>query len=170
MNSNNFELKPNERDAKAYFSVVSNEYLQAMDYAEKTLQNQGFITMRSVGIIGEKNNMTIITNILARNILTKDEVACMFSFPSRQQTSTKKTIIRAKKMNGYWKRINLFLCFTKGSGEFPIMARRIYSETTKIVKKKIVFIPLKVYSLNLNNGEIKELWRNHTNAQTEEKA
>lgn len=150
LDSNNFELKPNERDCKNYFSIISNDYKKAIKYAEETLKSQGFITMRSVGIIGKKNNMTVITNLLARNLLNNDEVACMFSFPRRQQTSTKKIIDRAVKMNGHWKRLHLYICYKTGSGNFPVIARRIYNN-------KEASRSLTIFSLHLINGEIREL-------------
>ena len=159
---NNFPFKPNERDYSSHFATITKHYKKAVKYAEKTLNSEGFLTHQSIGIVGEKNNPVVIANLLARNILNDEEIVCMFSFPSRQQTSTKKTIIRIKKLNGYWKKISLFLCFTKGAGKFSLMSRRIYRESIKVVKNEIVFVPLKIYSLNLNNGEIRELWRNNT--------
>ena len=150
MNSENFPLESNERDCSIHFLVVSNDYLKALEYAEKTLNHQGYLTYRAVGRIGKKNNVAIIANLLARNLSTNDEVACMFSFPKRMQTSTKMVIKRAKKMNGYWKRIALYICFIKGAGEFPIITRRLFNES---------IISLSIYSLNLVNGEIKELKR-----------
>lgn len=148
MNSENFPLKSNERDCSIHFLVVSNDYLKALEYAEKTLKHQGYLTYRSVGIVGEKNNVVIIANLLARNLSNDDELACIFSFPKRMQTSTRMVIKRAKKMNGYWKRLALYICFSKGAGEFPIITRRLFNES---------ITSLTIYSLNLVNGEIKEL-------------
>lgn len=159
LNSNNFPFKPNERDYSSHFSIVTDYYKKAIKYAEVTLKSQGFLTYASIGVVGEKNNPVIITNLLARNLLTDDEVSCILCFPRRQQSSTKNLIIRINKMKNYWKRMSLFLCFSKGTGEFKIISRRIYAETKN---------NLKIYSLNLNNGEIRELWRNNVNGQTEE--
>lgn len=159
LTENNFPFKPNERDCSAYFLNISGDYSKAIKYAQKTLDNLGFLTVKSVGSIGETKKITVITNLLARNILNGDEMACLFSFPRRVQTSTKKVIARTKKMKQYWKQIGLFLCFSRGEGTFPVIIKRINSEQIDAVT---------IYSLNLNNGEIKELWRNQTDAQEED--
>jgi hypothetical protein len=158
VNNTNFPLKPNERDCTEYFLTVSDDYKKAIEYASMSLKLQGFLTIRSIGIVGKKNQISVITNLLARNILNEDEVACMFSFPGRMQTSTKAVISRVEKLKGHWKRMALFICYKKGLGTFPVITRRIY---TKKIKN------LTIYSLNILNGEIKELWRNQTDAQEE---
>lgn len=152
LNNNNFPLKPNERNCSENFLTVSDDYKKAIKYASKALKLQGFLTVQSIGIIGQKNQISVITNLLARNLLNDDEVACIFSFPGRMTTSTKKVISRAKKMKNYWKRTALFICYKKGLGDFPVRTRRISNESID---------DLSIYSLNLLNGEIKELWRNN---------
>ena len=104
----------------------------------------------------------IITNLLGRKLLTNEHLACILGFPKRQITSTKQIILRIKKMGVHWKYIAIFLCFSKGTGKFPVISRRLFSAI-----KQEEELDIQLYSLNLKNGEIVQLWRKKIDDQTE---
>lgn len=166
VNETSFPYREYERNCEGYITTISSDYSEALKYIENHLKQLGYLTAPAVGIIDKRNNISVIANIVGRNILTGEELAGLFTFPKRQQTSTKRIIFRIQKMLPYWKSVVLFLCYKKGRGKFPVISRRIFNEPFEKPGKEYF---VKLFSLNLNNGQIIQIRRKEESDQTKPK-
>lgn len=159
MVDNKFPFKPNEKIFDTVISVKSNDYLLAIKIIKKHFRTLGYEAAASVGSTSDDGKLRAITNILARNPHTNIEYACVATFPRRRNISSKGLIERADKLLQYWKLVAIFLCFRKGTGNFPIMSKRIIEADNQRKKHKI-----SIFSIDLKTGEVKGIsrWRNNT--------
>lgn len=112
-----------------YINRKSTEYVRAVDIAHRYFFQLDYaVTHGHIWKKPPSKRIAALANLYCENKEKEIDLAIIISFPKKRQQGTHTLIKRLEKLKTFTEFYGLILCFSKGSGVFPMVTKRIWSQ------------------------------------------